>query len=71
MLLAQHWLVILVGLLSIGLIYLELQDADREGIEKFGNEYRNYMHRVPQANFLLGIYRLIRATRADEEAWKS
>jgi len=59
MLLAQHWLVILLGVVSMLLIYLDIQAADQDGIGKFGDAYRRYMQRVPQINFLLGIYRLI------------
>jgi protein-S-isoprenylcysteine O-methyltransferase Ste14 len=58
MLLAQNWLVILLGLISVVLIYTDVQAADREGIEKFGDEYRQYMRRVPQVNFILGGVRL-------------
>jgi protein-S-isoprenylcysteine O-methyltransferase Ste14 len=64
MLLAQHWLVILIGVVSMILIYQTIRDADREGLEKFGELYKDYMKRVPQMNFLLGIFRLIRKTRA-------
>jgi protein-S-isoprenylcysteine O-methyltransferase Ste14 len=60
MLLAQHWLVLLLGALSAGLIWLDIQAADQEGIQKFGAKYRDYMERVPQVNFLLGILRLIK-----------
>ncbi|MBN2550674.1 MAG: isoprenylcysteine carboxylmethyltransferase family protein [Anaerolineales bacterium] len=63
MLLAQHWLVILLGAISAVLIYLDIQTADQEGLEKFGDAYRQYMQRVPQVNFLLGIIRLIKAKR--------
>jgi protein-S-isoprenylcysteine O-methyltransferase Ste14 len=63
MLLAQQWLVIVLGVLSILLIYLDIQSADREGIEKFGDEYRQCMQRVPQINFLLGIYNFIKFKR--------
>jgi protein-S-isoprenylcysteine O-methyltransferase Ste14 len=40
MLMAQHVVVILLGLASAVLLYIDIQDADREGIEKFGEEYR-------------------------------
>ncbi len=63
MLLAQHWLIFGIGLASIGLIYLKILAADQDGIEKFGDEYRRYMQRVPRANFLLGLLRLIKAKR--------
>lgn len=59
MLLAQQWVVILVGVVSMVLFYTDTQAADQEGIEKFGEAYRDYMQRVPQLNFLLGILRVI------------
>jgi protein-S-isoprenylcysteine O-methyltransferase Ste14 len=59
MLLAQHWLIILMGAICAFLLYLDIQTADQEGIKKFGDEYRQYMTRVPQINFLLGIYRIV------------
>lgn len=64
MLIAQHWLVILVGIISMLLIYFSIRDADREGLGKFGTLYQDYMIRVPQMNFLLGIFRFVRTKRA-------
>lgn len=60
MFLAQHWVVVLVGVVCMVLFYIDIQAADKEGIEKFGEAYREYMQRVPQVNFLLGILRVIR-----------
>ena len=60
MLMAQHWVIVLVGAISMILIYIDIQAADKEGIEKFGEIYRQYMEKVPQINFPLGIIRLIR-----------
>jgi protein-S-isoprenylcysteine O-methyltransferase Ste14 len=59
MLLAQHWVIILIGVVSTTLFYIDTRDADQEGIEKFGEAYREYMQRVPRTNFLLGILRII------------
>jgi protein-S-isoprenylcysteine O-methyltransferase Ste14 len=67
MLIAQHWLVIVIGFVSMGLLYLELCAADQEGIEKFGDAYRRYMQRVPRANFLLGLIRLMRGKVIESE----
>lgn len=64
MLIAQHWLVILIGVVSMILIYQTIRDADQEGQDKFGEAYQDYMKRVPQMNFLKGIFRLIRMKRA-------
>jgi protein-S-isoprenylcysteine O-methyltransferase Ste14 len=60
MLLFQHWLAIILGIPIIPLTYIDLINADRDGIKKFGDEYRQYMKKVPRANFPLGIIRVIR-----------
>jgi protein-S-isoprenylcysteine O-methyltransferase Ste14 len=60
MLLFQHWIVLLLGIPIFPLTYVDLVRADKEAIQKFGDEYRAYMRRVPRANFLLGIIRLVR-----------
>jgi protein-S-isoprenylcysteine O-methyltransferase Ste14 len=67
MLLAQHWLVIVLGAISAAILYFDIQAADRQGIEKFGDEYRRYVRRVPQINIPLGLLRLWRAKRTRPE----
>ena len=63
MLLFQHWFIILLGIPVFPLTYIDLVKADKEAIEKFGEEYRAYMKKVPKANFLLGFLRLIQRRR--------
>ena len=58
MLLFQHWIVIFLGIPIIPFIYLDLLRADKQLIEKFGDEYQKYIQKVPRANFLLGVFRL-------------
>ncbi len=60
MLVAQHWLIAILGLASMPLVYLDAIKADRYAIEKFGDDYRRYMEKVPRVNFISGILRLIR-----------
>lgn len=60
MLLFQHWSVIVLGIPVIPLTYFDLFRADKDAIEKFGDEYEAYMKRVPRANFVLGVLRLLR-----------
>ena len=60
MLLFQHWIVILLGIPVIPLTYFDLIRADTRLIQKFGDEYKQYMQNVPRANFVLGIYRVVR-----------
>jgi len=60
MLIFQHWIVILLGIPIIPLTYIDLIMADKRLIEKFGDEYKQYMKKVPRANFILGILRLLK-----------
>jgi protein-S-isoprenylcysteine O-methyltransferase Ste14 len=64
MFLFQHWIVILLGVPIIPFTYIDLIKADRDAIEKFGEDYKAYMKKVPRANFLLGIIRRFR--KSDE-----
>ena len=63
MLLFQHWIVICLGIPIIPLMYVDLIKADKDGIKKFGNDYKRYMQKVPRANFLIGIARVLRNKR--------
>jgi len=61
-LLFQHWIVVLLGVPVVPLTYIDLIKADKDAIEKLGDDYKAYMKRVPMANFLLGIIRRSRKT---------
>ena len=56
-LLFQHWIVVLLGVPIVPLTYIDLMTADKDAIGKLGDDYREYIKRVPRANFLLGIIR--------------
>ena len=76
MLLFQHWIIILLGVPIIPLTYIDLIRADEDSIEKFGDDYKAYMKKVPRANFLLGIIRHLRHRKNIKlemrgETWKS
>jgi len=60
MLLFQHWVIVLLGMPIFPLTYVDLIKADRDAIQKFGDDYKAYMKRVPRANFLVGIVRRFR-----------
>jgi len=60
MLLFQHWIVVLMGIPIFPLTYIDLIKADKDATQKFGDDYKAYMKRVPRANFLLGIIRRLR-----------
>jgi protein-S-isoprenylcysteine O-methyltransferase Ste14 len=46
MLLFQHWIVVLLGIPVVPLTYIDLIKADKDAIEKFGDDYKAYMDRA-------------------------
>jgi protein-S-isoprenylcysteine O-methyltransferase Ste14 len=59
-LMSQHWLSVISGVLGSVLFYKDVLREERMSVEKFGDDYRRYMERVPRMNFLLGIIRRFR-----------
>lgn len=57
--LGQNWIVTISTIIAIVCCYLIIQLGDQRNIERFGNDYKLYMQKVPRANFLLGIIRLL------------
>ncbi len=58
-LVGQHWIIVILGIVAIPLMLIDLQKADKNCIEKFGDKYIDYMKRVPRVNFVLGIIRVL------------
>ncbi len=56
----QHWLFVIIGIPGIASWYLISREEERLNIEKFGDDYRLYIQKVPRMNLLVGIIRLIR-----------
>ena len=70
MLLFQHWIVILLGIPIIPLIYIDLLKADKRLTEKFSDDYKQYMQKVPRANFVIGIIRHLRRRNRKHQTGK-
>jgi protein-S-isoprenylcysteine O-methyltransferase Ste14 len=60
MLITQHWLIVIIGAVSMVLIYVTAVKADQYLIGKFGDDYKRYMQRVPRMNVFAGLTRLAR-----------
>lgn len=56
----QHWLFIVIGIPGIVGLYLISRGEEQLNIDLFGNEYRQYMQKVPGMNLLAGIIRHFR-----------
>ena len=58
-----HWLFGVLGVIGTAVIYLSCREEDKLLVEKFGNDYTEYIRRVPGMNFVAGIIRLLRNRR--------
>jgi protein-S-isoprenylcysteine O-methyltransferase Ste14 len=56
-LIAQHYLVGVLGVILMAIYYQNTFEEEMEAIKKFGEDYRQYMKKVPRFNFIQGIIR--------------
>jgi len=66
-LIAQNLWVLILGAILIPLLYIDIVMADKYEIERFGDDYKRYMERVPGINFVLGIIRLLKRKKGENE----
>ena len=59
----QHWLIIITGIIGIICVYLISKQEDKQLIKRFGNNYKDYMQKVPGMNLLYGIIKLTQFRR--------
>jgi protein-S-isoprenylcysteine O-methyltransferase Ste14 len=60
MLVSQHWLIVILGVLGIVSIDQITRMADEQLVEKFGVDYETYIQEVPRLNVILGIVRKLK-----------
>lgn len=58
--LGQNWITAIGTTIAIVCCYLIILSDEEQNLEKFGDDYKRYMQRVPRINFVLGIIRLLR-----------
>jgi len=58
--LGQNWIVAIGTIVAIVCCYLISLSDEEQNLEKFGDDYKRYMEKVPRTNFLVGIIRLLR-----------
>jgi len=59
-LMSQHWLSVISGILGSALFYKDVLREEQMSIVKFGDDYKRYMEKVPKMNLVLGIVRLLK-----------
>ena len=62
-LVSQHWLSVISWIIGSTLFYRDVLKEEQLSVEKFGDDYKRYMQKVPRMNFLIGIRRLLRRRR--------
>jgi protein-S-isoprenylcysteine O-methyltransferase Ste14/NAD-dependent dihydropyrimidine dehydrogenase PreA subunit len=62
-LISQHWLVAIVGIPVCAWWYQGAVKEETGLLIKFGDDYRDYMERVPRMNILTGAVRLLKRRR--------
>ena len=62
-LMSQHWLSVISGMLGSALFYKDILREEQMSVMKFGDDYKRYMEIVPRMNLLVGIIRLLRRGR--------
>ena len=63
--LGQNWIVAIGTIVAIVCCYLIILSGDQRNIEKFGDDYKSYMQKVPRMNFVVGIIRLLRRRKRE------
>jgi protein-S-isoprenylcysteine O-methyltransferase Ste14 len=63
----QHLLFVIIGILGIASVYLVSTQEEHLNIERFGDDYKCYMQKVPRMNVVLGVVRLLRRRKRENE----
>lgn len=58
-----HWLFGVLGVIATAVIYMSCREEDQRLVQQFGDDYVDYMRRVPRVNILAGVIRLLRRER--------
>lgn len=62
---SQHWLSVISWIMGSALFYRDVLREEQMSVEKFGDDYRRYMQKVPRMNLLLGVIHLLLRKRED------
>ena len=65
--LGQNWIVVISTIVAIICCYLIVQLGCQRNIERFGDDYRLYIQKLPRMNFFAGLIRLIRYGNIEEK----
>jgi protein-S-isoprenylcysteine O-methyltransferase Ste14 len=55
-----HWLFAALGVIGTVVVYMSCREEDQRLIQQFGDDYVQYMQKVPRMNIFAGFIRVIR-----------
>ncbi|MFC1998528.1 methyltransferase family protein [Chloroflexota bacterium] len=55
MFISQHWVTIILGIPVVAYLYWTMKQEEWASVDKFGEEYVDYMDRVPRLNIVTGL----------------
>jgi protein-S-isoprenylcysteine O-methyltransferase Ste14 len=58
-LISQYWVIAVCDAVAMLLIYFDIWREDRDNMEKFGEDYIRYQQKVPQADVVSGVVRML------------
>ncbi len=59
-LIAQHWVIMVIGVVAVVSVYIGTRQEDQYCVEKFGDAYKRYMQSVPAVDLFTGVIRWLR-----------
>ena len=62
--LGQNIIVAIGTIVALVCCYLIILSDEEQNLEKFGDDYKRYMQKVPRMNFVVGIIRLLRRRKS-------
>jgi protein-S-isoprenylcysteine O-methyltransferase Ste14 len=62
--LGQNWIVAIGTVVALVCCYLIILSDEEKSLEKFGEDYKRYMEKVPRTNFVVGIIRFLRRRKS-------
>ena len=65
-LISQHWLSIIFGVSIVGYLYWAMALEEWANVDKFGEEYVDYIGRVPRLNIVAGLGRYFRKRKGQQ-----
>lgn len=62
--LGQNWIVAIGTVVALICCYLIILSDEEKNLEKFGEDYKRYMEKVPRMNFVVGTIRLLQRRKS-------